>query len=421
MARHQFALIGCGAVGQHHISAIADVPSAELAALCDVRKATARRFGESAGVPWYTDYKKMIREQPEIGIVNICTPSGLHMKPALDVMAAGKHCVVEKPLEITTERIDQIIDAERQSKAIVASVYQSRFRPLIRKMKSLFDNGLLGEIYSGSVYIKRYRTQEYYDSGGWRGTWKIAGGGCLMHQGRQREHLVGFAGVAEQYKQVLAADAAKVAVHRLGRMQKMAWRSRGRQRGGNLPPDDPALAQPADDHRPLARSNPTNRPRERLAQMIDHVQHRPRLGTQHTLGQRQGVRRYGLVDRVHCGTLVEKVAAIISRLALTDNRKHWKEAPGAEITSPSTSRSPAPSHARLPRRTRQLPRPDGPALPWPPARRLRSAPQHRDPEPRKPRRRSCSSQARPATATAPTSTRPAACCWPNASTRTCRR
>ena len=182
MARHQFALIGCGAVGQHHISAIADVPSAELAALCDVREATAKQFGASAGVPWYTDYKKMLREQPEIGIVNICTPSGLHMQPALDVMAAGKHCVVEKPLEITLDRCDKMIAAADKAGVRLVTVFPSRFGAGAQEIRKALDQGRFGRLTIGDAYVRWWRTQDYYDSGGWRGTWKLDGGGALINQ-----------------------------------------------------------------------------------------------------------------------------------------------------------------------------------------------------------------------------------------------
>ncbi|MBM4040006.1 MAG: Gfo/Idh/MocA family oxidoreductase, partial [Planctomycetes bacterium] len=95
--KYGFALIGCGAVGAHHVTAISQLRNARLVAVCDVFEASALRCAERAGVPWFTDYHEML-ERDDVDIVNVCTPSGLHMEPALAAMASGKHCVVEKPL-----------------------------------------------------------------------------------------------------------------------------------------------------------------------------------------------------------------------------------------------------------------------------------------------------------------------------------
>lgn len=178
----RIGVIGVGAIGPCHVYAIEQVAGCRLGAVCDIREEAARALAEEKDVPWFTSVEDMLAAGV-VDAVTVSTPSGFHLDSVLAAIEHGTHVLVEKPLEITTERIDQIIDAERQGPATVACVYQSRFRPLVRKMKALFDAGLLGDVYSGSVHIKRYRTQDYYDSGGWRGTWKVDGGGCLMNQG----------------------------------------------------------------------------------------------------------------------------------------------------------------------------------------------------------------------------------------------
>ena len=163
-------------------SLIDQVEGCKLTAVCDVREVAANDAAERYGASPFTDVLAMI-ESGEIDAVTIATPSGFHLESVLSALGHDIPALVEKPLEITVERIDSIIEAESKSNGFVAGVYQSRFRPLVRKMKTLIDSGLIGEIYTGSVYIKRYRTQEYFDSGGWRGTWEVDGGGCLMNQG----------------------------------------------------------------------------------------------------------------------------------------------------------------------------------------------------------------------------------------------
>ena len=182
MARYGFALIGCGMVGQHHITAIGGVPGARLVAICDVREETARSYGEANGVPWFTDYGEMLATQGDVDIVNVCTPSGLHLEPALACIEAGKHVVVEKPLEITLARCDKLIAAADEAGVQITTIFPSRFSDAARVVKKAVDQGRLGKLTVGDGYVRWWRPQDYYDSGGWRGTWKLDGGGALMNQ-----------------------------------------------------------------------------------------------------------------------------------------------------------------------------------------------------------------------------------------------
>ena len=175
-------VIGMGAIGPSHIHAMGEIRGCKLGAICDVRPDPAAGVAADLGVPYFATIGEMLAADV-IDAASICTPSGLHRDAALEVIEGGKHLLVEKPLEITTERADQIIAAAAARGVKLAAVYQSRHRPTVRRLKGLVDAGMLGEIYSGSAYLKRYRTQEYYDSGGWRGTWQMDGGGCLMNQG----------------------------------------------------------------------------------------------------------------------------------------------------------------------------------------------------------------------------------------------
>ena len=177
----RIGVIGAGAIGPSHAYSLQQVPQVKLVAICDQREEAATGLAKEYGVDSYTDLAEMLKV---VDAATLAIPSGLHLDPSIQVIEAGRHLLVEKPLEITTERIDRIIQASEMHHDVkVAGVFQTRFAPIVSKLKSLVDGGLLGEIYSGSAYIKRYRTQEYYDSGGWRGTWKIDGGGCLMNQG----------------------------------------------------------------------------------------------------------------------------------------------------------------------------------------------------------------------------------------------
>jgi predicted dehydrogenase len=104
------------------------------------------------------------------------------MEPAVAAARAGKHVIVEKPLEITLKRCDAIIDACRNAGVVLSTIFPSRFHASSIELKRAVDEGRFGRLTVGDAYVKWYRTQAYYDSGAWRGTWQLDGGGALMNQ-----------------------------------------------------------------------------------------------------------------------------------------------------------------------------------------------------------------------------------------------
>ena len=119
---------------------------------------------------------------PEVDVVCICTPSGAHLEPALQAARAGKHLVIEKPLEITLARCDAIIRACDEAGVKLCTIFPSRFTEANQRLKSAIDSGRFGRLTLGDTHVKWWRSQAYYDSGGWRGTWNLDGGGALMNQ-----------------------------------------------------------------------------------------------------------------------------------------------------------------------------------------------------------------------------------------------
>lgn len=166
-----------------HARAIQDIPGAKVTAVFTSRPEAAQKLTEQAGGSFeiYTDYDRFLKH-PGLDIVNICTPSGAHLEPAVAAAAAGKHVVVEKPLEVTLERCDAIIGACRKAGVKLCTIFPSRFSPVNIALKQAIESGRFGKLTLGDTYVKWWRTQQYYDSGGWRGTWKLDGGGAYMNQ-----------------------------------------------------------------------------------------------------------------------------------------------------------------------------------------------------------------------------------------------
>jgi len=176
-----FGIVGCGMISKFHANAIRDLGNARLVACYDAVPAAADRFAEQQNCRAYHDLKKMLKE-PEVQIVTICTPSGAHMEPAVAAAKAGKHVIVEKPLEITLKRCDKMFLACEKAGVTLSAIFPSRFHESSQMLKSAVDQGRFGRLTLGDAYVKWYRTQEYYDSGAWRGTWELDGGGALMNQ-----------------------------------------------------------------------------------------------------------------------------------------------------------------------------------------------------------------------------------------------
>ncbi len=182
MAKIGYGIIGCGNIGPVHAAAIAAVPSAKLVAVSDVVEATAKKLADQYGAAMYTDYRKML-ERDDIQAVCLCVPSGMRMEIAVACANAGKNILSEKPLDVSTKRIDRIIAATDKAGVRLGCIFQSRFAEGSQKIKKAIEQGRFGTLTLGDAYIKWYRSEAYYASGAWRGTWKLDGGGALMNQG----------------------------------------------------------------------------------------------------------------------------------------------------------------------------------------------------------------------------------------------
>ncbi|MEK6249968.1 MAG: Gfo/Idh/MocA family oxidoreductase [Planctomycetales bacterium] len=176
-----FGIIGCGMIANFHARAINDIRGANLVACYDTSPTSADRLADTTGCRAYHDLDNLLAD-PDVHVVTIGTPSGAHMDPAIAAARAGKHVVVEKPLEITLKRCDRIINECKKHRVKLATIFPSRFHQSSIDMKKAVDRKRFGKITMGDAYVKWYRDQAYYDSGAWRGTWELDGGGALMNQ-----------------------------------------------------------------------------------------------------------------------------------------------------------------------------------------------------------------------------------------------
>jgi len=181
-ARRDFriALVGCGRIAQNHFDSVKQIDGLSFTAVCDIVESRAKSAGELLGVPWFTDYERMLREA-ECDVVVIATPSGLHPQHGILAAKAGKHVISEKPMAITLASADALVHACDDAKVQLFVVKQNRLNPPIQLLRKAIEKGRFGRIYLANTTVRWTRPQEYYDQAKWRGTWEFDGG-AFMNQ-----------------------------------------------------------------------------------------------------------------------------------------------------------------------------------------------------------------------------------------------
>ena len=180
-------IVGCGMISRFHARAPREIPGTRVAAVYDQIPAAAAKMQQQVQEELKINFDVVsdldaLMKRKDVDIVIVTTPSGNHMEPAVAAANAGKHVVVEKPMEITLERCDRIIDACDKNKVNLCTIFPSRFGDATVELKKAITAGRFGRLTLGETTCKWWRSQEYYDQGGWRGTWALDGGGSLMNQ-----------------------------------------------------------------------------------------------------------------------------------------------------------------------------------------------------------------------------------------------
>jgi UDP-N-acetyl-2-amino-2-deoxyglucuronate dehydrogenase len=189
MKKLKIAIIGCGRIAYKHVEAITlNSSEVELTAVCDLIEANAngkrdeyiKAIGENVDVKVYVDYKEML-EKADIDIVSISTESGYHPEIAIYCMNKGKHVIVEKPMALSTQDADRMIECARKNNVKLCVSHQNRFNEPIQKLRSAVEGDRFGKLVNGTARILWNRNMGYYTQAPWRGTWKLDGG-TLMNQ-----------------------------------------------------------------------------------------------------------------------------------------------------------------------------------------------------------------------------------------------
>lgn len=174
-----FALIGCGRIAERylHLFRQNEVIGGQLICVCDIVDEKAERFGSLASVPFYTDMDEMlVAHDRAIDIVCILTESGHHSEHAIRVSRYSKHVLVEKPMALRTRDAEAMISSCSAAGVRLFVMMQNRFNRPIQAVKHALDRGRFSDLVMGTIRVRWYRPQEYYDQDTWRGTWALDGG-----------------------------------------------------------------------------------------------------------------------------------------------------------------------------------------------------------------------------------------------------
>lgn len=173
------ALLGCGRIAVRHAQLLSsgEIAGAKLVAVCDIDKVRAEAFGIKYNVPYFVDLDSMMKEcGDKIDVVSILTPSGKHAQNTLEVAPYQKHIIVEKPMALTLEDADKMIESCDKFGIRLFVVKQNRYNLPVQKLREALESGRFGKIVMGSVRVRWCRDNAYYKQDSWRGTWAQDGG-----------------------------------------------------------------------------------------------------------------------------------------------------------------------------------------------------------------------------------------------------
>ncbi len=180
MKKWNFGIIGAGLIGNFHAKAIKSIKNAKLTCICDTNLEKAQQLSDRYNCIAFSNYSEMLRSG-EIEIVTIATPSGTHMQPVIEAAQCGIHVICEKPLEISLDRIDKMIEAHEEAGTKLGGIFNYRYNDTIKHIKEAVYNERFGTITYASIHIPWWRNDDYYKDS-WHGTLKLDGGGALMNQ-----------------------------------------------------------------------------------------------------------------------------------------------------------------------------------------------------------------------------------------------
>jgi UDP-N-acetyl-2-amino-2-deoxyglucuronate dehydrogenase len=203
------ALVGCGRISRNHLDAIARTDGLTLVSVADTDRARADAVGAEQGVPAFASLEEMLETVPS-DLVAVCTPSGMHPRHGIVAARHGRHVLTEKPMAISLEAADELVQACDAAGVHLFVVKQNRLNPPIQLLKRAVDKGRFGRLYMANVTVRWTRPQEYYDAEPWRGTWEFDGGAIMNQASHYVDLMQWLVGPVETVMAKTATQARRI-------------------------------------------------------------------------------------------------------------------------------------------------------------------------------------------------------------------
>lgn len=205
----RIALVGCGRISDRHLKVISAIPDLKLVGVCDINKDRVRAVSEEYGVPGHVCALEMVKDlKPDI--VSILTDSGLHPVIGRELAPHVPVLIVEKPMALTLDDADRLIEVCEAHGTKLFVVKQNRFNPPIVALKNAVEGGRFGKMVMGTVRIRWARPQSYYDQDAWRGTWKLDGGVFTNQASHHLDLLQWIMGPVESVKAYISTRLVNI-------------------------------------------------------------------------------------------------------------------------------------------------------------------------------------------------------------------
>ena len=217
--RIRIGLIGCGRIVARHLDVLGALEQFELVSVCDLDAERARRAAATCGVRAYTDYLEML-EREHLDAATVLTESGSHVDVAVAAASHVRTLIIEKPMALTLESADRLIEVCERNRTRLFVVKQNRYNPPVLRLREALEAGRFGKLVLGTVRVRWCRRQDYYDQDSWRGTWK-QDGGVFANQASHHVDLLQWGD--DQQLQVELGETVRVVTKTIGDATVEIW------------------------------------------------------------------------------------------------------------------------------------------------------------------------------------------------------
>jgi UDP-N-acetyl-2-amino-2-deoxyglucuronate dehydrogenase len=217
-------ILGYGRVASFHIKALEHFPdNLKFTAVCDLNESVRKKVSEEFKVKAYACYEEMLAD-PEIDLITLCTPSGLHAGQVIQAARAGKHVITEKPMATRWQDGVDMIKACDEAGVRLFVVKQNRYNETLQLLKQAVMDNRFGKIYMANLNVYWHRTQDYYDLADWRGTWEFDGGAMMNQASHYMDLLRWLVGPVDRVHAMMSTLARQIEVEDTA-VLNIRWRS----------------------------------------------------------------------------------------------------------------------------------------------------------------------------------------------------